>query len=244
METTETLQALRAQQERQGRIAAETKARRGIYLQFNECIDLIPNAESLRNIVRDHFMLVMDAPGSTGNHQAWQGGYVDHVTETMNIATQMYFKFEELRGLPFVLSDPLVVLYLHDLEKPWKHFLPLSPDTCLCGHKKADHWRSNAWSDAACIHCHDLPRNCNMFRHVELKTKEDRRAFRDGMIVEYDILLSDSQRNALRYVEGVPDSEYSPKERTMGELAAFCHMADIASARLWPDWGREHSWKR
>jgi len=135
-----------------------------------------------------------------------------------------------------------VVMFLHDLEKPWKH-LP-NPNECLCGHHHADHNRINPWSDAACSKCTGLPRNCNMFRHVELKTKEDRRAFRDGMIEEYGIELSDDQKNALKYVEGIPDSEYKPGERIMGELAAFCHSCDILSARLWYDWGKEHSWTR
>jgi hypothetical protein len=218
----------------------------GTYLKINELLEMIPNAEPLRNIVRgENFMRIMDAPGSSKNHQAWQGGYIDHVAETMNIACQMYWTFERLgRDLPFLISDALVVMFLHDLEKPWKHFLPLNKDECLCGHKNHDHCRINAWSDAACNYCTGVPRNCNMFRHVELKTKEDRKAFRDGMIEEYGILLSDDQKNALKYVEGIPDSEYKPGDRIMGELAAFCHCCDILSARLWYDWGKEHSWSR
>ncbi len=231
------------------RAELELISKDGTYLKINELLELIPNAEPLRNIVRgDNFMRIMDAPGSSKNHQAWQGGYIDHVTETMNIACQLYWTFEKLgrfgKEAPFIVSDALVVMFLHDLEKPWKHFLPLSPDECLCGHKKHDHCRVNPWSDAACNYCIDSPRNCNMFRHVELKTKEDRKAFRDGMIDEYGILLSTDQKNALRYVEGIPDSEYKAGERVMGELAAFCHCCDILSARLWHDWGKERSWKR
>jgi len=47
-----------------------------------------------------------------------------------------------------------------------------------------------------------------------------------------------------QYVEGVPDSEYTPGERTMGELAAFCHCCDIISARLWHDKGRSRMAKK
>lgn len=220
----------------------EARVRLGEYLSFRECIDLIPNGTVLVNLVASNFDRILKAPGSSHNHQAWEGGYADHVAETMNIACQLYFMFDDLRGLPFVLSDPLVVMFLHDLEKPWK-YLPLA-DECLCGHSNEDHNRVNQWSDAACAKCSGLRRNCNMYRKLVLKTKEDRRAFRDGLIVEHDILLSDDQKNALRYVEGVPDSEYTPSERTMGELAAFCHMCDVASARLWYDWGKEHSWTR
>jgi hypothetical protein len=216
----------------------------GIYLKIGELLEMIGNAEPLRNIVRDNTERIMRAPGSSKNHQAWEGGYIDHVTETMNIACQLFWTFELLkRDVPFLLSDALVVMFLHDLEKPWKH-LPVPNNECLCGHLLGDHNRVNPWSDAACRHCTGLPRNCNMYRPLVLKTKEDRRAFRDGMIEEYGILLSDSQKNALKYVEGIPDSEYKPGDRIMGELAAFCHCCDILSARLWYDWGKEHSWTR
>ena len=215
----------------------------GIYLRINELLEMIPNSAALRNIMTENYERMMIAPGSSKNHQAWEGGYIDHVTETMNIACQLFWTFERLRPLPFVLSDPLVVMFLHDLEKPWKH-LPVANNECLCGHLLGDHNRINPWSDAACRHCTGLPRNCNMYRPLVLKTKEDRRAFRDGMIEEYGILLSDNQKNALKYVEGIPDSEYKPGDRIMGELAAFCHCCDILSARLWYDWGKEHSWQR
>jgi hypothetical protein len=230
------------------RIALELKSKDGAYLKINELLEMIPNAEPLRNIVRgENFMRIVDAPGSSKNHQAWKGGYIDHVVETMNIACQLYWAFERLgrfgKEAPFVVSDALVVLFLHDIEKPWK-YLPVPNNECLCGHLFGDHNRINPWSDAACRHCTGLPRNCNMYRPLVLKTKEDRRAFRDGLIEEYGIMLCDAQKNALRYVEGVPDSEYTPGERTMGELAAFCHCCDILSARLWHDWGIEHSWTR
>jgi hypothetical protein len=216
----------------------------GTYLKINELLEVIPNSDALRNIMLENYERMMLAPGSSKNHQAWQGGYIDHVTETMNIACQLFWTFERLkRDIPFLISDVLVVMFLHDLEKPWKH-LPVPNNECLCGHLLGDHDRINPWSDAACRHCTGLPRNCNMYRPLVLKTKEDRRAFRDGMIEEYGILLSDDQKNALKYVEGIPDKEYKPGERIMGELAAFCHCCDILSARLWYDWGKEQSWRR
>jgi len=217
----------------------------GIYLRIDELLAMIPNSEPLQRLIVENSERMTNAPGSSKNHQAWQGGYLDHVMETMNIACQLYWTFEHLRGLPFLISDSLVVMFLHDLEKPWKHLHGREElHECLCGHLLADHNRINAWSDVACRYCTGLPRNCNMYRHLTLKTKEDRRAFRDGLIEEYGILLSDDQKNALKYVEGIPDKEYQPGERIMGELAAFCHCCDILSARLWYDWGKEHSWRR
>jgi hypothetical protein len=210
------------------------------YLGWDDLLHLISNS-SLKRLYEDHTERIAAAPGSSHNHQAWVGGYRDHVVECMNIARILYVNSPRI--FPFTLSDALLVMALHDLEKPWKH-LPVPNNVCLCSHVYADHDRTNPWSDAACNYCTGVPRNCNMFRHVELKTKEDRRAFRDGMIEEYGILLSDDQKNALKYVEGIPDKEYKPGDRIMGELAAFCHSCDILSARLWYDWGKEHSWTR
>lgn len=61
------------------------------------------------------------APGSSHNHQAWPGGYLDHVAEVMEIAVRQHAALTMMRPLPFTLSDALLVLFLHDLEKPWKY---------------------------------------------------------------------------------------------------------------------------
>jgi hypothetical protein len=39
----------------------------------------------------------------------------------MNIAIELYKNLGSHRPLPFSLSDVLLILYLHDLEKPWKY---------------------------------------------------------------------------------------------------------------------------
>jgi len=51
---------------------------------------------------------------------------------------------------------------------------------------------------------------------------------------ESGIALTAAQENALRYVEG-ESHEYSNRHRTMGPLAAFCHLCDVTSARIWFD---------
>ncbi len=66
----------------------------------------------------------------------------------------------------------------------------------------------------------------------ELETKEQRREFRLAKIAEYGIALSAEESRALEYVEG-EGKAYSPQFRAMNELGAFCHMVDVASARLW-----------
>ncbi|MCU0687543.1 MAG: hypothetical protein MUF34_35755 [Polyangiaceae bacterium] len=57
--------------------------------------------------------------GSTNNHQAWRGGDLDHVAEVMNIAVVLFEQLSKKRPLPFSLSDILLVVVLHDIEKPW-----------------------------------------------------------------------------------------------------------------------------
>ena len=39
----------------------------------------------------------------------------------MNIGIVLYDNLNRLRSLPFSLSDVLLVVFLHDIEKPWKY---------------------------------------------------------------------------------------------------------------------------
>lgn len=178
----------------------------GHYLDFTALMHLMPVSKGARlwQIVTDNRESFVEAMGSSGNHQAWKGGYLDHIAETMNIACQLYRTLSGLRKLPFELPDVLEVMFLHDIEKPFK-----AGDKLLYKGKFTD------------------------------ATKSNRKQFRASIIEEYGITLTPAQENALRYVEGVPDCEYTPGERTMGELAAFCHCCDILSARLWHDKGKE-----
>lgn len=82
-----------------------------------------PNRSACARIVADHRALFATVPGSTHNHQAWRGGYLDHVSEVMNIALVLHDRCAALRPLPFSRSDLLLVVFLHDLEKPWKYEL-------------------------------------------------------------------------------------------------------------------------
>jgi hypothetical protein len=178
----------------------------GHYLDLTALMALIPdpNRSNLWAMVRNNQERFESAHGSTHNHQAWAGGYLDHISEVMNIACQLYNTFDTLRKLPFELYEALEVMFLHDIEKPFKENGCLLDET---GNKTE-------------------------------ATKANRKAFRRNMIGKYGVRLTEEQDNALEYVEGVPDSQYTPGERTMGELASFCHCCDILSARLW--WDRGH----
>lgn len=113
----------------------------------------------------------------------------------------MYDSLSSLRKLPFSKSDVVIVIFSHDLEKPWKY------------EKKID----------------------GSFEHKSsFKAKNSHQDFRIKKLKEYKIVLTQSQKNAVQYIEG-EKNDYTNKKRVMGPLAAFCHTCDIISARLWFD---------
>ena len=156
------------------------------------------------------------APGSESNHQAWSGGYLDHISEVMHIAIHLYRTLNGLRPLPFTLADALLVLFLHDLEKPWRF----------------------AFEGEA--------KTLRIVQKAGMRTRQEKAAFREAKLTEYGIVLTSVQRNALTYVEGEID-DYSSTRRVMNELAAFCHLCDVTSARIWyahPERYRPDPWPK
>lgn len=95
------------------------------YYTIEQMIGMIdePNRSACIRILADNRKLFQTVQGSTHNHQNWLGGYFDHVQEAMNIAIILYWQFNDIRPLPFSLSDLLLVVFLHDIEKPWKYEL-------------------------------------------------------------------------------------------------------------------------
>ncbi len=106
------------------------------YLYLPELVCLInePNRTICTRILEENLELFKTAQGSSHNHQNWRGGYFDHIREVMNIALVLYKKMNSLRDLPFSLSDALLIIFLHDIEKPWKY--EIGPDGEL-RHKEA-----------------------------------------------------------------------------------------------------------
>lgn len=92
------------------------------YLTLEQSLELIdsPNREICSQVLKENHELFYKAKGSSSNHQAWKGGYIDHLTEIMNIAVLIYEPLNENRKLPFSISDVLLSLFLHDIEKPFK----------------------------------------------------------------------------------------------------------------------------
>ncbi len=106
------------------------------YFSIEEMIALIdePNRSTCFSILEDNRELFQKVQGSTHNHQNWPGGYFDHVQEVMNLGILLYGALNFARPLPFSLSDLLLVVFLHDIEKPWKY--EIGPDGELC-HKSS-----------------------------------------------------------------------------------------------------------
>ncbi len=176
------------------------------YHHIKDMLNMIdePYRSACHKLYDDNVDLFKRAKGSTYNHQSWEGGYHDHITEVMNICIALY-PIYRIRGLNFTLSDALLVMFLHDLEKPWKDEISKEIDK--------------------------LPLHMRL-SEAHYGFKKIRKVFRETKIKEYGIELMPQQQNALKYVEGEGE-DYSSKARVMNELAAFCHIADVSSARIW-----------
>lgn len=179
------------------------------YFTIEELINFIdePNRTACMKIYRENRKLFETIPGSTHNHQAWRSGYIEHINEVCNYAYYLYdFDASFGRPLPFSKSDGILIMFLHDLEKPWR--IEVMEDGTVCNRPGLD-------------------------------TKEAFKKFRENMLEQYNLKLSDFQRNGLDYVEG-EIKDYSSTHRVMNELAAFCHKCDNWSARGWHNYPQKN----
>ena len=184
------------------------------YYSLDEAIQMIDEP----NRARCHFVLsdnpdFTNARGSKTKHQAWPGGYLDHVTDTMNLAVIFHEILSSTgRPLDFTLSDSLLVMFLHDLEKPYKQTRGVKLGLEDSSGKKDD---------------------------------DVIKSFREKLFDQYGFELTEKHLNAVRYIEG-ENKDYHPTERVMNELAAFCHMCDIWSARGWYDFPKKEDdiWRK
>lgn len=71
----------------------------------------------VERIILKHAETIRVIPGSRTKHQTWEGGYIAHLEETMNIALALFATLSMLRPLPFKESDALFTLFLHDYDK-------------------------------------------------------------------------------------------------------------------------------
>lgn len=162
-----------------------------------------PNKTPTLRLWHDLQTYIPDAAGATKSHQAWPGGYKDHVQECMNIARVLYERLNSERVLPFSVESAYLVLFLHDCEKPFRHA-----------------------NDEQLAH----------FPWIIKRPDKSDKEFQKRLITQYGFTINDEEWNALTYVEGEPDYEYVEGERLQGPLAAFCHVCDTISARIWYDY--------
>ena len=94
--------------------------------QITELLQLIdePNRSACYKLFKDNKIRFYKSPGSLTKHQAWEGGYIHHLEEAMSFAIAQYKLMDDFRKQEFSLSDLLLVLFLHDLEKPWRYVDP------------------------------------------------------------------------------------------------------------------------
>ena len=83
-----------------------------------------PLRDKLLSLLEYLYKEFPDAPGSSGNHQAYPGGYYDHIAACMYNGVELYNIFIRDTDSDISLSDMMAVLFLHDIEKPVKY----SPD--------------------------------------------------------------------------------------------------------------------
>lgn len=184
------------------------------YHSLDDMVTMIdePNRSICKQVLDDNRELFQQTAGSSHNHQAWPGGYWDHISEVMNIWLLLYGAFESTGRLEalkpserFSRSDGLVVLFWHDIEKPWSFVLQ---DGRLVADEQG-----------------------RLARLPGLIPKAARKQLAEEKIREFGVVLTSQLRNALDYVEGIRDADYSQFDRRMLPLAALCHACDMLSAR-------------
>lgn len=157
------------------------------------------NKDACIQLYNDNKDRFLESKGSMSKHQSWIGGYIDHLVETMEFGLDLYNSMSIKRELPFTISDVIIVLFLHDLEKPFKYVEPV----------------------------------------LEFGSDIDKLNFIINKSNEYKIKLSEMHINGLKYIHGEND-DYNFK-RVQKPLAAFVHICDVVSARIWFDYPKNNN---
>ena len=173
-----------------------------VHYNLFQLIDFIeePNRECCLQLFKSNEDMFLKAPGSKTKHQAWPGGYIDHIEEGMNFGVWLHDLMAGYRPLPFSKGDALLAFFLHDIEKPFKY----------CGNVAG------------------------------LDTDEAKYSFLlNGIVAPYKFCLTEAHLNAIRFAHG-EGGEYDPFTRVQLPLGAFIQMCDVASARIWHDYPKNH----
>lgn len=94
------------------------------YDKLMEYLDSLVGEPCYNGLMKFHYeheALIRKAKGSKSKHQAWDGGYVDHLVECLEIASKMFDSLGKIRQVPVEWNSVVKVLYLHDVEKMFKY---------------------------------------------------------------------------------------------------------------------------
>jgi hypothetical protein len=93
--------------------------RRPPKLPLQKLLSFVDSKESavIRRVYDDYRETIEHLPGSSTKHQTWEGGYLSHIEETMNIVKVLYESLSSCRPVGFSLSDALFCAFLHDFDK-------------------------------------------------------------------------------------------------------------------------------
>ncbi len=88
-------------------------------LRLTELISRMDYNEAVvaRRVYADYKAVIETIPGSSTKHQVWEGGYLSHIEEAMNIALLLHESLSSCRSIDATLSDALFCTFLHDFDK-------------------------------------------------------------------------------------------------------------------------------
>ena len=170
-----------------------------------------PRRAILMKIYLDHAKLFHSTLGSGHNHQAWDGGYADHIAECLRINDVVYDALSEIRPLTFTKASGAIALFFHDIEKPFKYG-PKTDAECI-------RWQSR------CADTHNG--DWEAVKYDILTDFENK----------YGLTFTDEEQNALKYTHG-EGNDHKKDQRVASPLAAHVHHCDNTSARIWFDDGK------
>lgn len=171
-----------------------------------------PRKNRLIQIYNNYKELFHFAAGSSHNHQAWKGGYADHIAEILRVNKATYTALEQgLRPLPFTEDSALIVLFFHDIEK-------------LFSYGPAQNADCKKWL---------------AFKSQQNLSWESTKKFIIEDLIDKPLeqFFTSDELNALKYTHGEGD-DYKKDKRVACELAAHVHHCDNTSARIFHNDGQ------
>lgn len=178
-----------------------------------------PRHTAMVRIYDRYAHLIHHAKGSSHNHQAWPGGYADHIAEIININRVTYPALHSYRPLPFTMAQADIALYLHDIEKPFKYGPSTDPDVLH-------------WTQVANNYMLD-----QIYPDEYAAWEQTKWDILHYLQIEYNYRLDPDETNALTYTHG-EGAAHRKDQRVTCPLAAHVHHCDNTSARIYPEDGR------